>query len=351
MELTDENQNTPFVQPFCSATILWVVTLIALSCPALNGQRLILGQQIAEVQGIDEGRDFGEILSVVPISPHSFVLFDGERHTLALLELHDRSVVFSATSRVLISEPASLILTPGGDVSILDARYGKVKSFTRDEELGWRENSEWYLGLSGISGACVAQGEVFVMGVRGAYETSALVHGYGVDHEYASGFGAPFGEPWVFGAQTYGFGHLLCIGEEQVMLVASEYYPELRAYSLDGDLRWTLELEDFQPIGLFNPTPHSMRYQYPPDSLWNQVVSFFSPAEGLAAIQVERRFGKVGSHVSLATRLINISSGQVMGTQREIPFVFAATGSYLAVGDPQARNNVRFYTYTVSDRE
>jgi hypothetical protein len=283
-----------------------------------------------------------------------FALFDSERGALILLGIDGGSLgrpAFLEALNVRVVEPVALALDPHGLLSIIDGRTGTATSVSHDERGGWRKVAERNLGLLLPSGTCVFPGRMYVMGVEGDYAASALVHSFGTDPSDRAHFGAPFGDASLLGHEMYGRGHLLCVSSERLVIVSSSLYPELRAYTEAGELRWKRILDGFRPVRIENPSPRLVRYGYAADSLWDQVVSVFSPGGGLVALQVERRRGMSGSHVGLETRLLNASDGGMVGSQRDIPFVYAVNAARLIASEPRVRDEAHLLTYTISRRE
>lgn len=332
----------------------WIACLSILPSPAADAQQLLLGERVAEIRQFQDGARFGEIRGVVPMGANGFALFDSERGALVLLGMDGRLLgrpAFLETLNVRVVEPVALAFDPQGFLSIVDGRTGTATSVSHDDRGGWRKVAERNLGLLRPSGTCVFPGRMYVMGVEGDYAASALVHGFGRDPSERADFGAPFGDPSVLGHEVYGRGHLLCVSAERLVIASSSLYPELRAYTEAGELRWISTLDDFRPIRIENPNPRSVRYGYAADSLWDQVVSVFAPGRGLVAVQIERRRGMGGSHIGLETRLINTRDGGVVGSQRDIPFVYAVNAGRLIAGEPTVRDQARLLTYTVSRRD
>ncbi len=335
------------------ASLPWFVCFSLLSSSEADAQRLLLEREVAEIRRFKDGSSFGEIRDVVPTGTSGFALFDSERRVLTLLDVDGRWVgrpAFLETLDVHAAEPVALTYNPEGFFNLIDARTGTATSFAHNDPSGWRKVSERNLGLLRISAACTVRARIFVMGTEGDYGASAVVHTFGRDQKQTS-FGVPFGDPSVLGDDVYGFGHLLCMNTERLVIVASSLYPELRAYSEKGQLRWNRSFDGFRTIRMDHPNPQTVRYGYSADSLWDQVISVFSPAAGLVAVQIERRHGMSGSHVTLKTWLISARDGRVVGSQDDIPFVYAATAARLVVGEPRVKDVVRFTTYTVSYRE
>lgn len=197
-------------------------------------------------------------------------------------------------------------------------------------------------GLSRVSSVCAINGARYVMANLASSPTNGLVHEVSAAGTVRRSFGTPFGE---IENPAVGYGHLLCLTTPPLVIAASKLYPEIRAYTPLGKLQWTTPLPSFQPMG-FRVEGRRVRFSYPPDSVWDQTVSVFSPAPDVIAVQVGRMRGPAGTspYLRVNTLFLSLSDGAVLGSQRGLPIVMAATSDKLyAVAEKEAQDLQIYY--------
>lgn len=180
-------------------------------------------------------------------------------------------------------------------------------------------------GMTGVSALCSMAERAFVLGIALPAASSELVHRVGQDGEVQSSFGEAFGPPGEVSRILFGTGRLLCLPQEQLIVVASQYFPEVRAYDVRGTLRWRQQLPDFRRVS-YRESASRVDYTYPPDSIWDQTVSVFPANDQLLAVQVGRRYGRNPSAPfrEVRTLLISMGDGRLIRAQTDLPVVKAA---------------------------
>ena len=194
----------------------------------------------------------------------------------------------------------------------------------------WAIDSVFMTGLSGISGICSIAGRQYIMAKLGSSREKGAVHEVTRDGAVKRSFGKPFGS---INNPAVGYGHLLCLAEPRSVVIVSRLFPEIRAYTLDGVLRWSAPLPDFRPMG-FSVEGRLVRFTYSPDSLWDETVALFSPSSQVIAVQIARQVGRAYStqYRFLRTVFLSAKTGALLGDQRDLPVVLAALqGSLYAV--------------------
>lgn len=257
------------------------------------------------------------------------VVLDGETNSLLILSLDGRLLSVTANTgpeRAMLSHPIQMAWLDSVTLAVLDKQRPRLARFHLQDNALVPASVLGLDGLMAVSGVCSINGRAFVLGTTRPPDQSKLVHVLAEDGAVSTSFGEPFGGSDEFSRLFYGPGRLLCVPEAQLIVVASHYYPELRAYDERGKLRWVHTIPDYRGVTYRETAPGRMEYIYPDDDVWDYTRSLFQASEDVVALQVTRRRGRLldSPLAGVRTMLIASSTGREIGIQTDVPLVTAA---------------------------
>lgn len=304
----------------------------AVSAMGAPAQRIEVGAAVVS-QSLDWPR---APISFVAVGPRDETLVVGgpTRQDLFLLDSGARAIGESV-SLADLGTPLAWPITGAFDgadrVLLVDAQSPRWVRLSRTAA-GWHVTSVQPTELSGVSSLCAMSGRRFVMGIRGSADGGPIVHEVDGNGAVSRSFGRQFGEI-VNPASSY--GRLLCLPSSDMLIAAASMHSEVRGYSSAGGELWTASLPSFRHMR-FEADGRLVRFVLPPDSVWDQIVSMFSPARNVIAVQVGRVRGRNGAppYRLIHTFFLDAASGRVLGTQKDLPLVLAATRTHLYATDP-----------------
>jgi len=321
-------------------------TVLAARSVAAGAQRIDLQSRPIRVNVVDGRLALGVITYVATDTQGRALLLGGpSKQHLFLLNPDGRSSVPPVSLSeigVPLAWPVAAAFDGANSIAIID---GQSPRWARLHFGGgrWAMDTLSSTNLSGVSSMCSMDGRRYVMGKVGLSHASGAVHEVSGSGAVKRSFGKPFGDI-VNPAVAY--GHLLCQSMQGIVVVASRLYPELRAYTMAGEERWSIPLPSFQSMG-FEVEGRLVRFVLPPDSLWDQTVSLFTPAPDIVAVQIGRLRGRAASrYLVMRTVFLSASTGRVLGEQRGLPLVRAATPKWLYAVMEENAQELQIYSYT-----
>ncbi len=173
---------------------------------------------------------------------HVGVIFSKSGETASLLRLGRRGATLTEI-RLLpaLYAPVSAAMSQKGEVYVLDAAAAQVVVLA-DPYSG--HVARRFDVKDNAKGLCVFDGQVFVSGLSGG----ALVHVYDTNGISRAAFGQSFGGDKLT-EELISVGPVGCMPDGTFM-VASDWTGHLRAYSVDGMLRWDISLTGYLPISV-----------------------------------------------------------------------------------------------------
>ena len=255
---------------------------------------------------------------------------DSETSTIQVLSLEGKLLsVQSNTGKngAKLGRATRLVTGPDGDILVLDGQFPRLARFRLNG------NALNFVGLmtldkfASVADACRIGGRLFVLGNSIPAAQTKLIHVVSLSGEISSSFGAPFG-PAGASEQArivFGAGGLICVPSARLVIVASEVYPEVRAYDEDGVLKWTTTIPAFAQVS-FREAAGGVRYSYPEGGRWDRVTKVFQPAAHVLGLQVAKHDqASPTSAPALRTIVLSIGSGKILGVQRDIPAIVGAS--------------------------
>ena len=176
-------------------------------------------------------------------------------------------------------------------------------------------------------GACSLNGTFVVAGFDTTPEKSHILHEIDGHGSVVRSFGTPLGgnDSTAWAARLVLIPSLIaCSSASPDIIIASQISGEVRAITEQGRVRWSFTPPHFTAMTFVMPSSREMRYAWPADSLWDKIETIFTPAPGVVAFQVARRFGiRPDTAFSVSTYFLEMPSGRIISTQSDLPLVHA----------------------------
>jgi hypothetical protein len=310
-----------------------VIGFTHVSADTVHAQRIVA--QTRDVKAIrgDSGYRLQTVNEIVPISGRLIVI---EGETNSLLGMSRAGNVVSRTvntgpTGARLGYPVHAVVVGERELLVLDSQSPRVARFTILPDTVALTSLVRLRGVTGVSGVCELGSRLFVVGVTQPPEKSGLFHQMSDVGQVVRSFGDGFGPAAEASRILFGTARVLCLPQDNRMIVASQYYPGVRSYGDDGRLQWSRTVPDFRAISYRETAPGRIEYTYPADSLWDQTVSVFRPAPDIIALQVGRRYGRNparGLRV-VRTLLFRLSDGEPLAAQSDLPIIKSADSSQL----------------------
>jgi hypothetical protein len=285
------------------------------------------------------GQATQSIGEAVITSDRAFVI-EGETNSIISVGFdakEESRIANAGAGGALLGKPVQMAIDRGSRLLVLDAQSPRIARFRIDQAKLTLLDVLKLNGVTGVSAICAMEGNTFVVGATLPIEASKLVHVIADTGTVQESFGDAFGPPGEVARLLYGASRLLCVPDQRLVVIASQSYPEIRAYDLRGGLRWKQTLPDYHRVSYREPESGTVQYVYPPDNLYDHTSSLFSAGGNLIALQIDRRVGRRPADVGkdVRTILLNASDGRIVGTQPNLPVVKSAlSGRLLALRPP-----------------
>lgn len=257
-------------------------------------------------------------------------VLDRERLSLTVLDSSGHVLTtLGGAERGVVENPKTLSLSRSGNALVYDGAAGEIVSVRVDASQRATVTRRAAIGVNATE-ACELNDAAFVLG-RGTMspmEFAPPVHRAGFSSGAPTSFGAPYGKLSPFAQIALAFGSVLCMDQARTLIVASDLYPELRAYAPDGSLRWAVTLDRWQPVSIREPSPGRVSIGLPPSGRMNVVASLLPIDDSLFAIQVGLQTTQRARPEELSdyeTRVFRVRDGSLVSRRRDLPFIAFAS--------------------------
>lgn len=313
--------------------------------PGATSLRIIIDSQGIQIGSLDgpEAIVFGEITDARLAAGHLAIL---DRRSTALRLFSHAGKFQHGVSRPGVG-PGELArpiaLARGtGELLVLDQATQVVNRF---REAG---DSLIYSGYTPLQftgfDACGLGDRVVVLGYDGKYALHEISLNTG--NEVAS-FGGTWGPSHPILKRSLTRGQVSCDAQARLIVAGSDLIPEVRAFDLNGQPRWTFAIPDFVVVKMDPTSDGGVMYSTPKVGYYDQVVSVVSLGAGVTLLQYGRMAPDVKTQypTELTTLLLD-SIGREVDRQTGIARVLFATDGQLITGseEPFPRLEVRSFT-------
>jgi hypothetical protein len=339
------------VMTVTAKSLVFAALVAQSSGTALGAPRLVVAAaQPTRITSLG-GRTVAPVRSItLAASGRAFVVGGSSGQDIFLVDTSGKAIVPGVSLSQIgapLGLPAAAVFEHDNTVLVMDSQSPNWARLTLAKGR-WTVDAVLTTELGGISGVCSSHGRMFVMGKRGESRDIGIIHEMTHSGTAKHSFGKIFGER---DNPALAYGHMLCAngagGAQPLILATSRMYPEVRAYTLDGTLKWTSRLPEYRSMG-FLVEGRAMRYSYHPDSLWDQTISLLMVAPEVAAIQVGRRHGRnpVAKFIEVRTMLLSTLTGEILGVQSDVPMSMASTQSKLFAIPDRAVGSLDIFAFS-----
>lgn len=196
------------------------------------------------------------------------------------------------------------------------------------------------LPLSGATDLCTSENRLFVLGADSPVPSS-IIHEFTFDYEYVRSFGDPWPAVSGTGQQAaYAAGRIGCNALGEWIVAASLLHPDVRGYSVDGNLMWSVPVPDFLGMTVEFQEPAGILYKPPDDGRWDRVIGVLPLSARMVAVQVGRSLGVDArdGFVNIGTHFVTVHDGRLLGFQTDLPhFAELSVDRALAIVYPGGR--------------
>lgn len=329
----------------------WLAAPLAASsvfASVAGGQRLRLESPVATIKHAADGTKLQAIDDVAVDEVGRILVLDSERSRILILSRTDAKadrVRYPKGFPTTLIHPIDMDHDENGQLIVLDDQRARLARFTLRDSAPSAASVLEVAGVSGVSSVCTSAGKIYVLGSGSSVNGMKLVHSITRDGAIQSSFGDQLGYN-DFERILFGYGRLLCLQIPRLVVVASRFYPEIRAYDGAGSLRWRAELSQFRSMTI-TLRGSTGEYTYPPDSLWDEVSSVFALGRRVIGVQIGRRYGRrLGAkYVRIDTRFYSATDGRLLGNQQGLPLIKATTRRQVFAVDQAAEGTLLVYPY------
>jgi hypothetical protein len=249
--------------------------------------------------------------------------------------VHAGSVTDAGLEAGALAEPAGISWRSGNDFLVWDPGSSWISRFTVRRS-GVRFAARDRAFAFGETGFCARGDRVYLS----YWNDGLVVHEIGREGPVRS-FGPASDIP---GVETLGPelqeiaieeltpSNLLCT--PRGVLDVSFFGSQLRFHDADGNLAWTRDFADFNPLVAYTPDGMGLGRQFDPAEGTHLLRSVVSWGEDLALVQHEllrQEFPEEGEAQVVESRLVRLSDGAEIDRTRDLPVVLATWGKRLYV--------------------
>jgi hypothetical protein len=167
------------------------------------------------------------------------------------------------------------------------------------------------------SDVCIVGARLFLFGLH----DGRLVHELAWSGRLLQSFGNPFGPDNLIARQLLSRGRLACDARSAIIAIAAEELGEVRAYSLEGQLRWRSKLRSFREVEVHVNAEGGVERRVPTDGSHVVFAAAFMTSRNLA-VQVGLRTSESMSARDLfatTTRILSARDGSEQLEQVSLP--------------------------------
>jgi hypothetical protein len=292
--------------------------------------------------GVLEGNvseQFGELTAMAPQRGGRFAVLDARLGALRVFDAKGAAATSLGRPGSGPGEfrvPTSLAVISEDTVAVLDHSLSRISFFNTSGESKSGFVRSFQLDVPSRD-FCALGKWLFVAGFR-ARDTS-IVRRIDLAGAERDAFGDPFPNVLDLGlARMVSLQlRITCVPEKGLVLVASDWYPTIRAYTAStGELKWAASLKDFEQTVIEATAEGGVGFRPPPSQAIHKIVGLIPLDTSVVLVQLERtsreRPGAKATKVYEA-RLVRSATGEQIGSQAPFLRVLAATRSTLYLSD------------------
>jgi hypothetical protein len=240
--------------------------------------------------------------------------------------------------------PAALMAGRAGELLVVDAALRRVVRYQTTADSA-RPLAGFDVQLSPSDGCALS--DVIVLS---GYKDGSLLHLFALsDGTKVRSFGSPLRQGGALLQSTLDGAHLVCSRRIQTIVFASQLLGTIRAFGLDGSVRWTRTLPGFREASVRELPTGGVVHESPPDG-YDHIVEMFSISDTLVILQTvplsqERPSADRAS--SIRTVLLSARTGEVLGEQQDLPRLLGADARQIYERVPPPQPSVISHSFAV----
>ena len=282
---------------------------------------------------------WGDIIDAIPTGDQTAVFMDG-----ADLRLVGSGTVPSAIMTAgrrgsgpgEFRVPRALLSMANGHIGVVDEGLRRLTLFVRDR-LRIRYDTAFQLDTPATN-ACVLSDTVALLG----YSDGTVVHLLAPGARQLRAFGAPFGSTRPFEAALLSRGLIACAPVRNWVVAASEWLPDIRAYSADGTLVWARRIAGYRTTEIRRVDGGGLSYRDSPGRGSDGLSGLWILRDSVVLVQLARAIATRDGGIrgeEVTTHLMRLQDGADLFASRTLGPAVGASDSllYLAIEDGEMR--------------
>lgn len=233
------------------------------------------------------------------------------------------------SSVIQLSYPLKDISTPrgvarvGSDLWILDGNRRLIRYLLSPSGIAFKQAVPLNHRADGV---CALDGKLFV---RGRGQDELLVHVYGGDGVFLNAFADAIDAQESLFRDQLSRGGIVCDKVNEALIITFDVLPEVRAYSVDGTLRWQKRLGEITSIDAragWDPDPYVSRSF---DSEWDEIWGLVPVvADTIELVGVTRHAGSENDIVTIPWRLPLLIRDGITGVKVQVESIELARAKF-----------------------
>lgn len=213
--------------------------------------------------------------------------------------------------------PAGIGLTTDERLYVLDKGNSRISVYSLSSSSPPSLVEDFPLNLPAVD-ICALGDQVYVLGYRDGRIIHALGRAGAVEHS----FGAPFHTRHPLLRRTLSNGHLHCVADFGLLIVLPNLLPEIRAYSLKGDLVWSARLRGYRQVVIRENVDGGITYAFDRSGTHHLAASVGFVAPRFLVVQIgviTRDSREKDDFPEVETRVLDIVTGEELWVQKSLP--------------------------------
>jgi hypothetical protein len=229
------------------------------------------------------------------------------------------------------SYPRALAFWGEADLLVFDQRNLRLTEVaTEDDALALVREARVPLSPFEI---CTLGGRIYTMGLLEGH----VVHELSPEGEVLASFGEPYSDDPII-QDIASFGHLLCDEATATVVVVPATFPQVRAFAPSGELRWAVELADYNQT-VYERSGVTVRPRPHESGKTHGAAGVVTAGPGVALVQLRLRSAEPEAQVEIESRFLSLADGTEIGRRSDLPQLIYVRDSvaYATVEDPYPR--------------
>lgn len=196
------------------------------------------------------------------------------------------------------------------------------------------------VGVS-ASDMCVMDGSLFLFGFD--LKREGIIHRFVLKDEQVRSFGKAYGAYGRLAQATLASGRIECLRDPARIVAVPRIYPEVRAYTVDGNLLWSMTLPAYRVTVVEENNRRATFTEL--EGGFHSAVSAFEVAKDVVVVQLGHYIGRE-TLVGIETRILSATDGEQIGVQDDLPALSSPIPPTVFSVQPQRSARVETYRFS-----